>query len=180
MCGHASGVRVFQAKDDINVLQASTGAAGNAANIPDLVFDLKDLTLMGNRASHTDIVSCMLSCEAKFYSGGYDRKLIIYESLPHWLKVHVVTTINDAHEAGITCMTYAKDAENAWIITGSFDRTIKLWSTDGNCLQRFDGFLDTVTGIAYVPPTQILWVSCNSIFPVFLDPRSTLNVRTFL
>jgi hypothetical protein len=55
-------------------------------------------------------------------------------------------------------MIFAKDADNSWyynylnclnlntklwkrIITGSFDRVVKLWSLDGNLLQRFDGFM---------------------------------------
>ncbi|KAI9189142.1 hypothetical protein H9P43_000570 [Blastocladiella emersonii ATCC 22665] len=185
MCGQKGGVRVYQAKEDFHILQASTGTAGNASHIPDLVFDLKDLHLpAGSRGSggstHTDIVSCLHSCEARFYSGGFDQRLVIYESLPHGLRVQVVTSIANAHDAGITCMTYAKDAENAWLITGSFDRCVKLWSLDGNCLQRFDGFLDTITGLAYVPPIQTLWISCNSLFPIFLDPRSGVNISDFV
>ncbi|KAJ3362845.1 hypothetical protein GGF32_005246 [Allomyces javanicus] len=208
MCGQKGGVRIFQAKDDVHVLHttatsvassvptgssttststsmagasAAGGSGGPGGLVGDLMFDTKDLYLAGSAGtSHTDLVSCLMSCEARFYSGGFDRRLIIYESMPHGLQVQVLVMVNDAHDAGITCMEYAKDAENAWIITGSFDRTVKLWSLDGNCLQRFDGFLDSITGLAYVPPVSTLWIACNSLFPVFLDPRSGLNISDFV
>ncbi|ORZ33212.1 quinon protein alcohol dehydrogenase-like superfamily [Catenaria anguillulae PL171] len=178
MCGQKGMVRVYQAKDDFQVVQASSG--GNSTNVPDLIFDLRDLHIIGAKGIHTDIVSCLYSCEARFYSAGFDRKIVIYESPPHGSKVQVVQTINDAHEAGICCLSYAKDAENAWLMTGSFDRSVKLWSLDGNCLQRFDGFLDSITGLTYVPPVQTLWITANSLFPIFLDPRSGVNISDFV
>ncbi|KAI9223453.1 quinon protein alcohol dehydrogenase-like superfamily [Blastocladiella britannica] len=177
MVGQNGLVRVYQAKDDPQALAA---AAGNTTNVVDVMFDTRELHLMGAKGTHNDIVNCILAAEARFFSGGYDRKIVIYESPSHGAKVHVVQTIHEAHEAGITCMTYAKDAENAWLMTGSFDRTVKLWSLDGNCLQKFDGFLDTITGICYVPPIQTLWITSNSLFPMFLDPRSGVNISDFV
>ncbi|KNE59782.1 hypothetical protein AMAG_18420 [Allomyces macrogynus ATCC 38327] len=190
MYGQKGGVRIFQAKDDVHVLHttatsaassvptgsstaststsmagtsASGGSGGTGGLVGDLMFDAKDLYLAGTAgASQTDLVSCLMSCEARFYSGGFDRRLIIYESMPHGLQVQVLVMVNDAHDAGITCMEYAKDAENAWITPGR--------------LIQFDGFLDSITGLAYVP----LWIACNSLFPVFLDPRSGLNISDFV
>lgn len=48
--------------------------------------------------------------------------------------------IKDAHDAAISTLVYGKDADNSWLITGSYDRMVKLWSLDGNLMQRFDGF----------------------------------------
>ena len=62
-------------------------------------------------------------------------------------RVDIASVIHSAHDAAISAMIYAKDADNSWydfkssyfrIITGSFDRTVKVWSLDGNLLQRFE------------------------------------------
>jgi WD40 repeat protein len=66
------------------------------------------------------------------------------------------------------------------IITGGFDRTVKLWSLDGNLLQKFDGFSDTISSIVYIIPTQTLWISSNSPGPIVYDPRSGINVSDFV
>lgn len=107
---------------------------------------------------HSDVVRCLVAGEGRFYSGGfgacfkhgvdlivssrrYDRKLNIYEMPYHGnVKLRPVHTVHNAHEAAITCLVYGKDAENSWLISGSFDRTVKLWSMDGSLLQKFDGF----------------------------------------
>nr|KAJ3422640.1 hypothetical protein HK105_007194 [Polyrhizophydium stewartii] len=159
---------------------------------------------------HSDVVSCIVSCEGRFYSAGYDRKIVIYD-VPHHgdLKLRVSSTIKDAHDAAISCMVFGKDADNSWceLITGSFDRVVKLWSLDGNLMQRFDGFKqvkcsalqkitgeramyadrtrilahsDTISSLCYVVPTQTLWVTANSATPVVYDPRSGINVSDFV
>ncbi|KAI8810660.1 WD40-repeat-containing domain protein [Cladochytrium replicatum] len=130
---------------------------------------------------HSDIVSCIVSCEGRFYSAGYDRKIIIYDTTHHGvLRIKVASVINNAHEAAISCMVYGKDADNSWLITGSFDRIVKLWSLDGNLLQRFDGFSDTITSLCYVLPTQTLWITAMSSVPIVYDPRSGVNVSDFV
>ncbi|KAJ1338995.1 hypothetical protein BSLG_006134 [Batrachochytrium salamandrivorans] len=125
---------------------------------------------------HSDVVSCIVSCEGRFYSAGYDRKIVIYD-VPHNgdLRLKVSNTIKEAHDAAISCMISGKDADNNWLITGSFDRVVKLWSLDGNLIQRFDGFSDTISSLCYVVPTQTLWVTANSAIPVIYDPRSGVN-----
>ncbi|KAJ3277023.1 hypothetical protein HDV01_000075 [Terramyces sp. JEL0728] len=132
-------------------------------------------------SEHHDIVSCIVSCEGRFYSAGYDRKIIIYD-VPHHgdLKLRVANSIKDAHDASISCMIFGKDADNSWLITGSIDRVVKLWSLDGNLMQRVDGFNDTITSICYVIPTQTLWVTANSPTPIVYDPRSGINVSDFV
>ncbi|KAJ3086653.1 hypothetical protein HK100_008637, partial [Physocladia obscura] len=130
---------------------------------------------------HTDVVSCLVSCEGRCYSAGYDRKIAIYDISHHGdLKLKTTKTVSNAHDAAISCMVYGKDADNSWLITGSFDRIVKLWSLEGNLLQRFDGFSDTITSICYVMPTQTLWITANSSTPIVYDPRSGINVSDFV
>ncbi|KAI9348234.1 quinon protein alcohol dehydrogenase-like superfamily [Obelidium mucronatum] len=124
-------------------------------------------------SDHNDVVSCLVACEGRCFSAGYDRKIVIYD-IPHHgdMKLKPVKTISNAHDAAISY--------NSWLITGSFDRIVKLWSLDGNLLQRFDGFSDTITSICYVLPTQTLWITANSTAPVVYDPRSGINVSEFV
>ncbi|KAI8611101.1 WD40-repeat-containing domain protein [Chytriomyces sp. MP71] len=132
-------------------------------------------------SEHTDVVSCIVTCEGRCFSAGYDRKIVIYD-IPHHgdLKMPAVKTITNAHDAAVSCMVFGKDADNSWLITGSFDRIVKLWSLDGSLLQRFDGFSDTITSICYVLPTQTLWITANSHTPIVYDPRSGINVSDFV
>ncbi|KAI8996698.1 quinon protein alcohol dehydrogenase-like superfamily [Gaertneriomyces semiglobifer] len=150
--------------------------------------------------AHDDIVSCVVSVEGRFYSAGYDQKIVIYD-IPHHgnLKLRVSNVISNAHHAAISCMIYGKDADNSWynvlvpfiacwkthkapnrLITGSFDRSVRLWSLDGNLLQRFEGLSDTITSLCYVLPTQTLWIAANSHSPIVYDPRSGVNVSDFV
>jgi WD40 repeat protein len=126
---------------------------------------------------HQDIVSCMVSCEGRYYSAGYDRKIVVMDIAHHGdLKIKVLKVIKDAHDSAITCMIFGKDADNSWLISGGFDRVVKLWSLDGSLIGRFDGFADTIVSLTYVLPTQTLWISANSSSPVIYDPRSGINV----
>lgn len=143
-------------------------------------------------AEHTDVVNSLVSCEGRFYSArwvhscnrSFDRKIVIYD-VPHHgdLKLRVSHAIKDAHDASISCLVYGKDSDNSWLITGSIDRVVKIWSLDGNLIQRFDGFryrlanhCDSISSLCYVLPTQTLWISANSQLPIVYDPRSGINV----
>jgi hypothetical protein len=42
-------------------------------------------------------------------------------------------------------------------------------------------YSDTITSVAYVIPTQTLWIAANSVSPIIFDPRSGINVSlTFI
>ncbi|KAI8908490.1 WD40-repeat-containing domain protein [Gorgonomyces haynaldii] len=132
-------------------------------------------------SEHSDMVSCIVSCEGRFYSVGYDRKIVIYDVSHHGdLKLYPFRSIKDAHDAAISTLVYGKDADNSWLITGSFDRVVKLWSLDGNLMQRFDGFANIISSCCYVVPSQTLWVTANSSIPLVYDPRSGINVSDFV
>ncbi|KAJ3091362.1 hypothetical protein HK102_000820 [Quaeritorhiza haematococci] len=173
---------------------SATGGGGGGGTLPPLPVvaaaagplpnttstDILERWSIGCR-EHTDVVSCLVSCEGRFYSAGYDRKIIIYEISHHGdLKLRAANVIHNAHDAAITCMTYGKDADNSWLITGSHDRTVKLWSLDGSLLQRYDGFGDTITAAIYIVPTKTLWITANTSAPIIYDPRSGINVSNFV
>jgi WD40 repeat protein len=116
-----------------------------------------------------------------FYSAGFDRKIVIYDVSHHGdLKLIPSRIIKDAHDAAISTLVYGKDADNSWLITGGYDRMVKLWSLDGNLMQRFDGFAQIISSVCYVVPAQTLWVSASSPVPIVYDPRSGINVIMYL
>merc|ERR1712226_1241219 len=80
---------------------------------------------------HTDIVRCIVCHESRVYSAGYDQKMIIYDSSYTGDESMVPIYENpQAHDAGISCLMLVKDNENnTWVVTGSFDKTVRIWST---------------------------------------------------
>ena len=85
---------------------------------------------------------------------------------------------DNCHEGAISAVTF--DPDNNWIITGSFDRCVKIWAGDGKKVADIDGFSDTLTGLAYCPATKTLWMSSNSASPLVYDPRSATDITPFL
>ena len=62
------------------------------------------------------------------------------------------------------------------IVTGSFDKTVKIWSPDGKLVHRLDNFLSTVTGICYVPKNKTIWAAGGASYAYLYDPKSGDNV----
>ncbi|KAJ3280734.1 hypothetical protein HK104_000440, partial [Borealophlyctis nickersoniae] len=138
MIGHNRKVRIFQ------IVNNEDGHAVTE------VLERRSVTC----GEHTDVVSCIVSAEGRFYSAGYDRKIVIYD-IPHHgdLKLRVSHTVTNAHDAAISCMVYGKDADNS---------------------------CDTITSLCYVLPTQTLWITASSGSPIVYDPRSGINVSDFV
>eukprot|EP00002_Diphylleia_rotans_P033367 TRINITY_DN7090_c0_g1_i1.p1 TRINITY_DN7090_c0_g1~~TRINITY_DN7090_c0_g1_i1.p1 ORF type:complete len:812 (-),score=137.18 TRINITY_DN7090_c0_g1_i1:340-2775(-) len=132
---------------------------------------LKKLFVVG---AHTDVVRAIICFEGKIYSASYDRAMCIYDSE----NPKRYTLVPNRHAAGITLLAF--DSDNNWIISGSFDRTIRVWSLDCKLLHRFDNFEDSVTGLCYVPATRSLWASTNTRFLVALDLRTTTNITEYI
>ncbi len=62
------------------------------------------------------------------------------------------------------------------IVTGSFDKTVRLWSPDGQLLHRLSGALGSVTGLVYLPISRALWAAAGAATPYLYDPKSGDNV----
>lgn len=131
---------------------------------------------------HTDIVRCLICHESRVYSAGYDQRIIIYDSSYTGDKSMVPISINEqAHDAGISCLMLVKDNENnTWIVTGSFDKTVKIWSPDGKLVHKLEGFLATISGICYVPRNKTIWAAGGTSYAYLYDPKSGDNVSDFI
>lgn len=80
---------------------------------------------------HSDIVRCVVSLENKIYTAGYDGALVIYDSRESCAYKSFKNP--RAHDAGISCLLVEKDSldNNIWVFSGSFDKTVKVWTGEG-------------------------------------------------
>jgi WD40 repeat protein len=131
---------------------------------------------------HVDIVKCVASLESRVYTGGYDGALCIYEcQFAGTASATRVSRKSKAHEAGITCLVVEKEPNenDHWILTGSFDRTVRLWSGDGKLVHKVDQFLASITGLCYLNKTKTICAAAGSNVAAFFDPISGENVSAF-
>ncbi|KAL5004688.1 hypothetical protein ScPMuIL_018144 [Solemya velum] len=163
-CGLNAGIRVYNLDEDKE--------SGHIINLKVLFV----------ARQHTDIVKSLVCNESRIYSAGYDQKLIIYDSSYTGSNQLVPVYINpQAHDAGICCLLLARDNENnTWILTGSFDKTVKIWSLDGKPVHKLDNFFNTVSGICYVPRNKTVWVAGGTSYASLFDPKSGDNVSDFI
>ncbi len=114
---------------------------------------------------HTDITTGVLMLD-KLYSVGFDGKLIIYDC--QFGEPPIVTKKVNAHDAGITCLIAQKSSidNSEWLMTGSFDKTAKVWSLDGKRIYTFADFTNAVTGLTYVNATKTVWIGKKHLFNI--------------
>jgi WD40 repeat protein len=132
---------------------------------------------------HTDIIRCLLVLDSKIYSAGYDGALVIYDNVFSGKESAIKCFKNSrAHDAGIACIAIEKDSieNNIWIFTGSFDKTLKVWTGDGKFVHRFDGFISCVTGVCYLPKMKIVCFVAGTSSAFMYDPKSGEDVTEFI
>ncbi|CAF0782811.1 unnamed protein product [Rotaria sp. Silwood1] len=129
---------------------------------------------------HDDITTGVLMLD-KLYSVGFDGKLIIYDC-PFGGSPSVAKKLDHAHDAGITCLIAQKNSldNNEWLMTGSFDKTAKVWSLDGKLIFKFIDFTQPVTGLTYVHATKTVWIAAGNSFAHVYDPKNGENVSSFI
>lgn len=66
------------------------------------------------------------------------------------------------------------------LLTGSFDKTLKIWSLDGKLIHKLDVFLNSVSGICYIPRSRTVWAAAGTFYANMFDPKSGDNVSFFI
>ncbi|WAQ99882.1 MHCKB-like protein [Mya arenaria] len=152
VCGVNGGIRVYALDENKE--------SGHVINCNRVLYVAKE---------HTDIVRCIICTDTRTYSAGYDQRLIIYDSsFTGDNSLEAINIINNAHDAGIS------------ILTGSFDKSVKIWTADGKPVHKLDNFISTVSGICYVPRNKTVWVAGGSSYASLFDPKSGDNVSDFI
>ncbi|THD28900.1 TAF5 RNA polymerase II p300/CBP-associated factor-associated factor 65 kDa subunit 5L [Fasciola hepatica] len=110
---------------------------------------------------HRDIVRCLALGDHRAFSAGFDRRIVVYDingAIDN--KLVVLTVVRDAHGGIISCLSTARNADGQLLlISGSFDRLVKVWNEDGQLLNVIRGFNDTILSIAFIPTTETFWVA---------------------
>ncbi|XP_039630576.1 vegetative incompatibility protein HET-E-1-like [Polypterus senegalus] len=131
--------------------------------------------------THRDIVSCIICHDSQIYSCGYDRKFIIFHtsSYSKGKNLVVVNCNSSAHDAGITTLIMVKEKESTRFLTGSFDKTVHVWSQDGQVIQKLT-FSGVINGLCYIPCVNLVWISSGLPTVSIYDPKSGEIVSEFI
>ena len=145
---------------------ATSAVGGSIAQAPKL------LRLVSAFKSHADLVrGVACSDSGKIYTVGYDRRICRYDSEnPR----ETCQEFQRCHEGAICSV--ALNHVNSWVITGSYDGTVKIWSQDMRCLEVFDSVGDTVTGLCHVPATKAYWITGRGRRLLAIDAKSPADV----
>ena len=62
-------------------------------------------------------------------------------------------------------------------MTGSFDKTVRMWSSDGTLVHHLKGFVSAVTAICYVSRCRVLWTAGGTPDAYLFEPKTGENVN---
>ncbi|XP_069507641.1 uncharacterized protein [Ambystoma mexicanum] len=132
--------------------------------------------------SHTDIVSQITCQDHRIYTTGYDKRLLIFDTYVTREKkgLQLVHRNSRAHTAGITHLLLIRDHESTRLLTGSFDKTVGVWSQDAQLIHRLPPFTGIITGLCHVPAVGMVWIASANAHPTLYDPRAGETVSDFV
>ncbi|XP_060693455.1 uncharacterized protein LOC132823530 [Hemiscyllium ocellatum] len=135
---------------------------------------------------HKDIVSAVVCIDTRIYSAGYDKKFIVYNtsSYPNSRSLQVVHCNPNAHDAGITSLMVIQEHESTrWLMTGSFDKSVRVWSQDGQLIIKLPHFPQFISSLCFVACVNSVWICSGLPSPSIFDPSSgeivSESVETF-
>ena len=135
------------------------------------------MSVLQDICDHDDFVRHIVCTEAgRFCTLGYDHAAQVYDLDEPRYRRH--QTVKKVHDAAVTAVGYDSDSNR--VITGSFDRRIKVWNIDTFKPQHtVHNLTDSPTGIVYIPSTHSFWVTVNHNMPMVFDSRDFLNATEF-
>lgn len=64
------------------------------------------------------------------------------------------------------------------IVTGAYDKSVKIWSSDGKPVHRLDIFISNISGLCYVPCCRVLWAAGGTPVAYVYEVKSGDNVSS--
>ncbi|KAG5447944.1 hypothetical protein CSKR_200636, partial [Clonorchis sinensis] len=124
--------------------------------------------------AHTDIVRCFAQFGQRLYSAGFDRRLIVFDTSGAMEELlPIIKLVHNAHNGIISCLTTARVSNAVFLLlSGGFDRIVKIWDEEGQHLHTICSFTQPVLDIAYIPATLTLWVASAKSDVHIFDVRS--------
>jgi len=61
-------------------------------------------------------------------------------------------------------------------VTGSFDKTVRIWSSDGTLVHDLQAFVSSVSAICYVSRCHVLWTAGGTPDAYLFEPKTGENV----
>ncbi|XP_043559934.1 uncharacterized protein LOC122556802 isoform X2 [Chiloscyllium plagiosum] len=144
-----------------------------------------DLETSFTNHRHKDIVSAVVCIDTRIYSAGYDKKFIVYNtsSYPNSRSLQVVHCNPNAHDAGITNLMVVQEHESTRLMTGSFDKSVRVWSQDGQLIIKLPHFPQFISSLCFVACVNSVWICSGLPSPSIFDPSSgeivSESVETF-
>lgn len=83
-------------------------------------------------------------------------EVVNYEKL--FKNAPLETVLQNGHSAEVQSIAVSPDSK--YIVSASFDKTVKLWHIDGYLVRSFEGNEDAVTSVAFSPDGR--YIACNS------------------
>ncbi|KAL8212212.1 UNVERIFIED_CONTAM: hypothetical protein K2H54_040728 [Gekko kuhli] len=112
----------------------------------------------------------------------YDKRLLIFDTYQSPSRKGLTTKhcISRAHRAAITHLLLVRQQETTRVLSGSFDRTVGIWSQDGQLIHRLGPFTSNITALCYVATVGIVWIASGTSHPTLYEPQSGEIVSQFI
>lgn len=113
-----------------------------------------------------------------FYFCSFDRAICIYDTEKLDKGRDCFKRIRDCARAAITSL--ALDSRNNVLLAGSLEGTLRVWSLEGRCLDKFEGLSSRPISVVHVPQTNVWWATGRFDRVNVCDPRAPANVTQYV
>ncbi|XP_068133201.1 uncharacterized WD repeat-containing protein alr2800-like isoform X2 [Hyperolius riggenbachi] len=133
----------------------------------------------------TPIFSIAINYRRHLLVCGFKTHLTVYPLDEQKSCGHVINqkkSYSDHKHVDIVSCVVSLDSQiyTVGFLTGSFDRTVGIWSQDGKLIQRLRQFTSEISGMCYVASVKAVWITSGSTHPLVLDPRSGDVISDFV
>eukprot|EP00775_Hariotina_reticulata_P004041 gene4041-4288_t len=129
---------------------------------------------------HTDVVKCIVVTDAgKIFTAGFDRCICSYDIDKLDKPKEAFKRVRECGRAGLTSLAYDPDPHNSVLLTGSLDGTLRVWSLESRCLDKFEGLSNKPISAVQLPHVKHWWATGRSGKLEALDPRAPAVITQY-